>query len=418
VLLEQRDDARRRSLELGLGHALGSAGRVADVGQRGGDAVAAEVGGDDALAGLAEGVEQAREQQLELGPQIVGQVRLGGGGDLDCRGASGARSSSEPSGVRMALLLAAPSASARPSDPPARVKRRSTGAVRCSARCSTRSAREVQRLRTDFVPIRPRRAARAAFAHIVARMHPRHLVPLLATLVALSWAAPAGAAWHPPVSGPVVRGFDLGANPFEAGRHRGADLAAAPGTPVRAPCAGPVLVAGRVGTSGGVVTLRCGVWRVSQMPLAAIAVRRGASVDRGALLGTVAASRGHAGLHLGVRRDGTRFGYTDPLRFLTPDRATPPPPLGRAPRPARPPRGRAPRPISSPRPTDPVTRRAPRPDASWRPTDLVARRPAVPWPAWAGLALVLAGAGVRWRGRSSRPRAARVRIRPSRSVAR
>jgi len=185
-----------------------------------------------------------------------------------------------------------------------------------------------------------------------------------------------------PVSGDVTRGFDPG-RPFEGGRHRGVDLAAAPGAPVRAACTGPVAFAGRIGTSGGVVTLRCGPWRVTHMPLATIAVRAGAVARRGATLGTVARSASHAGLHLGVRRDGTRFGYVDPLRFLA--RPSNPVPLGRAPRSARPPRlVPAPRPASSPS----ARRRA--------------SSPLAPWPAWVGLALVLAGAGVQLRRRSRR----------------
>src|ERR671911_457384 len=94
---------------------------------------------------------------------------------------------------------------------------------------------------------------------------------------------------------------------------------------------------GRVRRHGRVVTVLCGPWRVTHMPLASIAVRRGATVREGAPLGTVARSHEHGGLHLGVRRDGTRFGYADPLRFLAPGRPTAPP-LGPAPRPSRPPR--------------------------------------------------------------------------------
>jgi murein DD-endopeptidase MepM/ murein hydrolase activator NlpD len=129
-----------------------------------------------------------------------------------------------------------------------------------------------------------------------------------------------------PVPGEVTRGFDPG-RPYEGGRHRGVDLAAAPGTAVRAACAGPVVFAGRIGGTG-IVTLRCGPWRVTHMPLARIAAR--GRVARGAVIGTVAASQAHEGVHLGVRRDGTRFGYVDPLRFL--GRRSPPAPLGRAPR--------------------------------------------------------------------------------------
>ena len=174
-----------------------------------------------------------------------------------------------------------------------------------------------------------------------------------------------------PVAGPVERGFDPGV-PFEAGRHRGIDLAAAPGTPVRAACSGPVAFAGRIGSSGGIVTVRCGAWRVTHMPLATIAAR--GRVRHGAVIGTVAAASGHAGLHLGVRREGTRFGYEDPLRFLT--GPSPAPPLGRGPRSARP---RRPPLVRRPR----LVRAPP-----------AATSPLAPWPAWAGLALVLAGAGV------------------------
>ena len=180
-----------------------------------------------------------------------------------------------------------------------------------------------------------------------------------------------------PVPGPVARGFDVGGDPFAGGLHRGVDLLASPGAVVRAPCGGPVVVAGRVGTSGRVVTLLCRGWRVTVMPLGDVAVRRGAVVRAGARVGTVARSPAHAGLHLGVRRDGVRFGYVDPLRFL-------------AARPRVPPAG----PRAAPR------RRSPPPVAT--PAVRAVRAPVAglaPWPAWAGLALVLAGAGVRWRFR-------------------
>ena len=67
-------------------------------------------------------------------------------------------------------------------------------------------------------------------------------------------AAPAH-AWRRPVPGPVARGFAYSpADPFAAGRHRGADFTARPGEAVRAACSGVVAYAGR-----GVVTLRCGL---------------------------------------------------------------------------------------------------------------------------------------------------------------
>jgi hypothetical protein len=262
--------------------------------------------------------------------------------------------------------------------------------------------------------------------------------PVIAALLLAVLASPASAAWRPPVPGALTRPFAVTANPFEAGQHRGIDLRARPGTSVRAPCAGRVVVAGRVGTSGGVVTLRCGRWRVTHLPLATITVHAGTSVARGTRLGTVAAGTAHAGLHLGVRRDGHHFGYVDPLRFLTPAPTTPLPPLGRAPRrhrdlPPSPPGAPRTAPHAAPQAPHSARLTAPQvapqaashgapfttPVAASLTTPLAAsltaplaasltapREPArgpgpgglAPWPAWLGLALVLAGAGVRWRG--------------------
>jgi hypothetical protein len=209
--------------------------------------------------------------------------------------------------------------------------------------------------------------------------------PVIAALLLAVFVSPSAAAWRPPVTGPLTRPFAVTTNPFEAGQHRGIDLDAALGAPVRAPCAGRVLVAGRVGTSGGVVTLRCGRWRVTHLPLATITVHAGTPIARGARLGTVGRGSAHAGLHLGVRREGERFGYVDPLRFLTPTPTTPVPPLGPAPRG----RHNAPRPLPVATPLAAPAR---------TPLAAPARTPLAPWPAWLGLALVLAGAGVRWRG--------------------
>jgi hypothetical protein len=268
---------------------------------------------------------------------------------------------------------------------------------------------------------------------------------VIAVVLALLAAHPAGASWRPPVDGPVTRGFDLGANPYEGGRHRGVDLRVAPGAPIRATCGGPVVVAGQVGTSGRVVTVLCGRWRVTHMPLEYVAVRAGETVREGAALGTVAASGEHTGLHLGVRRDGTRFGYVDPMRFLS--KSDTPPPLavprstrplrfGRRPRPAPlrrvpsrrpvPTTGPAPvtRPVPSTGPTHPLSEPGPgsqRPvvgrtrhgrgeRSGLRGSDRTGSNPAArtlaPWPAWAGLALVLAGIGIRWRRRPRPPRGA------------
>jgi hypothetical protein len=241
-------------------------------------------------------------------------------------------------------------------------------------------------------------------------------VPAIAVLLLAVLAPAASAAWRPPVVGAPTRLFAVTTNPFAPGQHRGVDLGAAPGTPVRAPCAGRVAVAGRVGTSGGVVTLRCGRWRVTHLPLATITVGTGTRVAPGARLGTLAHDGAHAGLHLGVRRQGKRFGYVDPLRFLAATHGTPLPPLGRAPRGHRLPPpveptaalrvGPTAAPAAQPKPALPVEppgapltapRLAPG-TGPLVPAAGSARRGLAPWPAWVGLALVLAGAGVRWHG--------------------
>jgi hypothetical protein len=175
----------------------------------------------------------------------------------------------------------------------------------------------------------------------------------------------------PPVGGPVARGFDVGPDPFAGGQHRGADLRAAPRAAVRAPCRGRVAFAGRVGV--GVVSVLCGRWRVTVLPLSRVAVRRGTVVGAGDRVGTVGRSAAHAGLHLGVRRDGTRFGYVDPLPFFRVPVSTPvlvgPP-------------GRRPR---APRAAPPVVSSGPAPVVD------------VPWVAWAGAALLLGAVPVRLR---------------------
>jgi hypothetical protein len=220
--------------------------------------------------------------------------------------------------------------------------------------------------------------------------------PLCAPARALRWARP--------VLGAVTRGFDVHGSPFAAGRHRGVDLAAPPGTAVGAPCSGRVVVAGRVGASGRVVTVACGRWHASVLPLASIAVRRGAHVTAGRAVATAAGIQGrHAGLHFGVRRAGERFGYVDPLRFMLhrdPWSPVGPPPgiraRGERTRRAAPERSPAPRlvPLTPPAPAVP-----PRAAGS---------RPVAPWPVWAGVALLLAGASTGGVVRARRRRSTRL----------
>jgi hypothetical protein len=212
----------------------------------------------------------------------------------------------------------------------------------------------------------------------------------LALITGLVCAAPAAAAprWRPPLPGPPTRLFALGADPYARGQHRGVDFAARGS--VRAACSGVVVFAGRV-AGAGTVSERCGRWRVSYAPLTGIPVRAGRHVVAGQRLGRVGgpARSGHPGgartagirsaeLHFGVRREGARFGYVDPLRFLAARRAPPPltaPPLGGRPR--------RPAPRSAPL--------APAPAARPLAARAHAPPPIAPWPVWAGLALLLTG---------------------------
>ncbi len=119
-----------------------------------------------------------------------------------------------------------------------------------------------------------------------------------------------------PVDGAVIRPFEPPSSQYGPG-HRGVDLEAAPGTPVRAAERGRVRHAGQV---AGVVWVSIdhedGV-RTSYGPLAALRVTAGDDIERGQVLGVVAAGdHGEPdidrGLHLGARRDGV---YIDPLRL-------------------------------------------------------------------------------------------------------
>lgn len=158
--------------------------------------------------------------------------------------------------------------------------------------------------------------------------------------------------------------------PFEAGRHRGVEVRA----PVTAACSGRVAFAGNT-PRGLAVTLRCGRFRVTHLPLASPAVRPGSRVRRGAPLGPAAAGT----WHLGARRAGEPFGYVDPSFLLRRSAPVAPPPAPAAPLKSR------------TRPRHPLS---PRPPPSSPPL----------WPIYAGCALIAlaftgAGAGLRWRRR-------------------
>ncbi len=131
-------------------------------------------------------------------------------------------------------------------------------------------------------------------------------------------AAAAPTHWVRPVDGPVVRAFVAPVSVYGAG-HRGADLAAAPGTPVRAAGAGRVVFAGNVAGARHVVVLHAGGLRTSYSYLSAVSVGEGDVVAAGAVVGLSGADPDDPApaLHLGLRVGET---YVDPmLLFRAPD---------------------------------------------------------------------------------------------------
>lgn len=136
-----------------------------------------------------------------------------------------------------------------------------------------------------------------------------------------------------PVDGPVTRLFVRPAERWSRG-HRGVDLAAEPGTPVRSPVTGTVEFAGPVAGRTVLTVVRGDGLRCSLEPLADV-VEAGTPVAAGDVVGVVAGqgrvgaggeagaggagATGHCGrtscVHWGARRDGD---YIDPLGLLEP----------------------------------------------------------------------------------------------------
>ncbi|SDL63461.1 Murein DD-endopeptidase MepM and murein hydrolase activator NlpD, contain LysM domain [Tessaracoccus oleiagri] len=115
-----------------------------------------------------------------------------------------------------------------------------------------------------------------------------------------------------PVDGPPVRGFDGGTSRYSAG-HRGVDLRAATGGPVRAAAAGRVHFAGVVAGRPSVSVDHGGV-RTTYTPVRAT-VSPGQAVSAGDVLGFVVGGHcdGQPCLHWGLT-DGTD--YHDPMAYL------------------------------------------------------------------------------------------------------
>ncbi|MBW3621752.1 MAG: peptidoglycan DD-metalloendopeptidase family protein [Actinobacteria bacterium] len=136
-------------------------------------------------------------------------------------------------------------------------------------------------------------------------------VPVLSGAAAAPAAATAGFAL--PVEGTVARGFDAPATPFGAG-HRGVDLAAGSGAPVRAPAPGRVDFAGGVAGVRWVTLDHGDGLRTSYGELGSIAVEPGEEVAAGDPLGTVDGAHGRAGLLHWSAREGRD--YVDPMLLL------------------------------------------------------------------------------------------------------
>jgi hypothetical protein len=127
--------------------------------------------------------------------------------------------------------------------------------------------------------------------------------------------------WMRPVDGAVVHPFEEPASVYGPG-HRGADLAAPPGTPVRAANDGVVSFAGSVADTLHVTVAHAGGLRTSYSFLAGVAVRAGQEVARGDVVGTAGGTGpDHDGtvLHLGLRV-GDR--YVDPMLLFRPSDLT------------------------------------------------------------------------------------------------
>ena len=121
-------------------------------------------------------------------------------------------------------------------------------------------------------------------------------------------------AW--PLRGPIVRGYEQPSNPYASG-HRGIDIGAPVGTPVKAAAPGVVHFAGKVAGSLFVSIDHDAGLQTTYSWVSEIDTRKGATVQKGdviALSGT-----GHPGstepthLHFGLKKDGD---YVDPMLYL------------------------------------------------------------------------------------------------------
>ena len=134
----------------------------------------------------------------------------------------------------------------------------------------------------------------------------RTLLAAIVAAIASLLVVPAAAGWSWPVDGPLLRPYSLGADVYAAGQHRGVDVGAPVGEPVRAPAAGVVSFVGPVPGGGRALTIQTGDgYAVTLLQLGSVDVARGATVAEGDPVGRVGESSDAVTraphVHLGVR---------------------------------------------------------------------------------------------------------------------
>jgi murein DD-endopeptidase MepM/ murein hydrolase activator NlpD len=149
------------------------------------------------------------------------------------------------------------------------------------------------------------------------------LAGILAAGTPASPIGPAGSTWVAPLASglsSVLQGFERPADRFAPG-HRGVDLAAAQGTPVRSIGEGTVTHVGEVAGVASVTVDHRAV-RSSYLPIDAL-VSEGEKVNAGQVIGFVSGSHCSVScLHLGLRRpaweklDATVDPYLDPIAWI------------------------------------------------------------------------------------------------------
>ena len=149
----------------------------------------------------------------------------------------------------------------------------------------------------------------------------RMLSVAVAAAIASLIVIPVAAAWAWPADGPVLRPFSVAEDRYAAGQHRGIDIGAAVGAPVRAPAAGTVSFAGPVPGGGRAVTiLTADGYAITLLQLGSTVVAPGGVVTEGTVVGQVGESEDAvtraSHVHLGIRVAADPNGYVDPASLL------------------------------------------------------------------------------------------------------